>query len=123
MYRKISILAVPLSDQHPSSVLDYYVSDADAKVIITNMEYLPLIESVAEKSKRRLIVFDDVLRVLAMKVDGKIANNKSDHEFENSLEAGVKGNFYNNSNAMFIYTSGTTSKPKGKTFFLNLVVN
>lgn len=106
-------IAVPLSDQHPSSVLDYYVSDADAKVIITNMEYLPLIESVAEKSKRRLIVFDDVLRVLAMKVDGKIANNKSDHEFENSLEAGVKGNFYNNSNAMFIYTSGTTSKPKG----------
>ncbi|XP_051166103.1 malonate--CoA ligase ACSF3, mitochondrial isoform X2 [Leptopilina boulardi] len=105
-------IAVPLSDQHPPSVLDYYISDADAKVIITTMEYLPLLESVAERSKRRLIVFDDVLRVSAMKVDGKI-ENKAEHEFENSLDAGVKGNFYNNSNAMFIYTSGTTSKPKG----------
>ena len=111
----ILILAVPLSHQHPVPVLDYYVSDADAKVVVTTVEYLPLIEKVLANSKRRLIVFDDTLRVLAMKVDGKIANNKIfEHEFGNSLEAGVKGDFYNNSNAMFIYTSGTTSKPKGE---------
>lgn len=109
---------MPLSDQHPAPVLDYYINDADAKVVVTTLEHLPLMESVLANSKKRLVVFEDTLRLLAMKVDGKVANNKIfEHEFENSLEAGVKGDFYNKSDAMFIYTSGTTSKPKGIFFF------
>ncbi|XP_033211790.1 malonate--CoA ligase ACSF3, mitochondrial isoform X1 [Belonocnema kinseyi] len=107
-------IAVPLSDQHPASVLDYYINDADARVVVTTLEHLPLMESLLANSKKRLVVFEDTLRLLAMKADGKMANNRLfEHEFENSPEAGVKGDFYNNSDAMFIYTSGTTSKPKG----------
>ena len=115
-------LAVPLNDQHPPSVLDYYIKDSDAKVFITTQEHLPMIEPLIDNSKRHLIVFDSALRVLAMKAAHKQANNKFDipRDFGGSMEAGVPGDFYNKSDAMFVYTSGTTSKPKGKIQFIIL---
>ncbi|XP_014206849.1 acyl-CoA synthetase family member 3, mitochondrial isoform X2 [Copidosoma floridanum] len=108
-------IAVPLNDQHPTPVLEYYITDSDAKVIVTNQEYLPVIEPIIAKSKRHLIVFDNALRVLAMKPDGKQANNKVliERDLGNAFDAGVSGDFYNKSDAMFVYTSGTTNKPKG----------
>ncbi|XP_058792671.1 malonate--CoA ligase ACSF3, mitochondrial [Phymastichus coffea] len=108
-------IAVPLNDQHPAPVLDYYITDSDAKVFVTTQDYLPIIEPLMVKRNKHLIVFDNALRVLAMKADGKQANNKGvfEYEFGNFLDAGVPGDFYNKSNAMFVYTSGTTSKPKG----------
>jgi long-subunit acyl-CoA synthetase (AMP-forming) len=85
---------------------------------VTTQEHLPTIEPLLANSKRQLIVFDNALRVIAMKVDEKIANNKNDvqHDFGNNLDAGVPGDFYNKSDAMFVYTSGTTSKPKGNLY-------
>ncbi|XP_003423995.1 malonate--CoA ligase ACSF3, mitochondrial isoform X2 [Nasonia vitripennis] len=108
-------IAVPLNDQHPAPVLDYYITDSDARVFVTTQEHLPIIEPLIAKSNRRLIVFDNALRVLASKPDGKLANNKGniERDFGNFLDAGVPGDFYNKSDAMFVYTSGTTSKPKG----------
>lgn len=85
-------------------------------MFVTTQEYLPIIEPLIAKSNRHLIVFDNALRVLAMKTDGKQANNKGtfdEPEVGNFLDAGVPGDFYNKSDAMFVYTSGTTSKPKG----------
>ena len=111
-------IAVPLNDQHPAPVLDYYITDSDAKVFVTTQEHLPIIEPLLAKSKRHLIVFDNALRILAMKADYKLANNKGNisRDFGNSLDAGVPGDFYNYSDAMFVYTSGTTSKPKGNLY-------
>ncbi|XP_011499715.1 PREDICTED: acyl-CoA synthetase family member 3, mitochondrial [Ceratosolen solmsi marchali] len=108
-------IAIPLNDQHPPTVLDYYIKDSDAKVFITTQEHLPVVEPLLAKTKRHLIVFDNVLRSIAMKVDEKVANNKDDsqHDFGNLIDAGVTGDFYNKSDALIIYTSGTTSKPKG----------
>ncbi|KAJ8687479.1 hypothetical protein QAD02_023273 [Eretmocerus hayati] len=108
-------IAVPLNDQHPGPVLDYYITDSDAKVFVTTQEHLPVVEPILAKSKRRLIIFDNALRVLAMKADSKTANNKGEiqRDFGISFDAGVPGDFYNKSDAMFVYTSGTTSKPKG----------
>lgn len=112
--------AVPLNDQHPAPVLDYYITDSDAKVFVTTQEHLPVIEPLIAKSKRHLIVFDNALRVLAMKPDGKLANNKGNIQYDSgtSLDAGVWGDFYNKSDAMFVYTSGTTSKPKDNLYHL-----
>ncbi|XP_015599130.1 acyl-CoA synthetase family member 3, mitochondrial [Cephus cinctus] len=107
-------IAVPLSSLHPTPILDYYIKDSDARIIVTTTEHLPLLEPIVAKTNRRLIVLDDALRILAMKA-GKTANNKSTTEYdvENTLDAGIKGDFYNKSDALFIYTSGTTGKPKG----------
>ncbi|XP_014225277.1 acyl-CoA synthetase family member 3, mitochondrial [Trichogramma pretiosum] len=108
-------IAVPLNDQHPAPVLDYYIKDSDAKVFITTQDHLPIVEPLLANSNRHLIVFDNALRVLAMKPHSKEANNKLDvpHDQGNLMDAGVPGDFYNKSDAMFVYTSGTTSKPKG----------
>lgn len=112
--------AVPLNDQHPAPVLDYYITDSDARVFVTTQEHLPIIEPLIAKSNRRLIVFDNALRVLASKPENKLANNKGNFErdFGNILDAGVPGDFYNKSDAMFVYTSGTTSKPKGNSCYV-----
>lgn len=88
--------------------------------MVTTTEYLPVIEKVVTDSGRKLVVFDDALRALAMKAGDKQANNPKVAAGNNDVatidaeQAGVKGDFYNNSNAMLVYTSGTTSKPKGK---------
>ncbi|XP_015524263.1 malonate--CoA ligase ACSF3, mitochondrial [Neodiprion lecontei] len=108
-------IAVPLSSAHPASILEYYITDSDAKVLVTTPQFLPLVEPIAKSSNRQLIVLDDTLRMLALKFDGKKANNRGHFEYEigDLPEAGMDGDFYNNSNALFVYTSGTTGKPKG----------
>lgn len=116
-------LAVPLSSAHPAPILEYYIKDSDAKVLITTPQFLPLVEPIAKSSNRQLIVLDDTLRMLAMKLDGKQGNNKGHFEFESGElpEAGLDGNFYSNNDALFIYTSGTTGKPKGRVNFNDIV--
>ncbi|XP_020711595.1 malonate--CoA ligase ACSF3, mitochondrial isoform X1 [Athalia rosae] len=108
-------IAVPLSSAHPTPVLEYYITDSDARVLVTTPQFLPLVEPIAKDTNRQIIVLDDTLRKLAMKFDGKKANNKDhfEHESGDLPEAGIDGDFYNNSDALFIYTSGTTGKPKG----------
>lgn len=56
---------------------------------------------------------DDALRILAMKPHGRAANNKEEYEyFDEPRETPLKDEFYNDSDAMFVYTSGTTATPK-----------
>lgn len=106
-----------MSSSHPTPILEYYLTDSDAKVLVTTPQFLPLVEPIANSKNRKLIVLDDTLRMLAMKFDGKQSNNKGnnlDYEIGDLPEAGLDNHFYNNSDALFIYTSGTTGKPKGK---------
>ncbi|KAH0535519.1 malonate--CoA ligase ACSF3, mitochondrial [Cotesia glomerata] len=107
-------IAVPLSVTSPPPVLEYYLKDSGSKVVITTTEFAPLLEPIASKCNCRLIVLDNALRLLAMKPLPRLANNRdTDVEyFDEPTETPLKDEFYNDSDAMFVYTSGTTGTPK-----------
>ncbi|XP_057334318.1 malonate--CoA ligase ACSF3, mitochondrial [Microplitis mediator] len=106
-------IAVPLNVSSPPPVLEYYLKDSGSKVVITTTEFSPILEPIAAKCNCRLIVLDDALRILAMKPHGRAANNKDEYEyFDEPRETPLKDEFYNDSDAMFVYTSGTTATPK-----------
>ncbi|XP_043286482.1 malonate--CoA ligase ACSF3, mitochondrial isoform X2 [Venturia canescens] len=108
-------IAVPLSVSSPRALLDYYIKDSDVRIIVTTSENAPLLEPLIANTNRRLVIFDEALRVLAMKPDGKTANNRTtvdSTDTSDSIETALKDDFYASNDALFIYTSGTTGKPK-----------
>lgn len=110
-------LAVPLSPRHPENLLDYFVQDSEASILITIPEYEKLLTPLADKHKRPLIVVDHCFIPLAdpntSSVDPKIGNISQTNTNELILENTLDNKFYSNSNALILYTSGSTGKPKG----------
>lgn len=97
-------IAVPVSHLHPKSLLQYYASDSSSKLFITVPKFSDLMQQVARNSSTRLHVLDDKLKLNCTLMQ---PNSTAD------LEGGKEDSFYNQSNAMILYTSGTTANPKG----------
>ncbi|GJQ78655.1 hypothetical protein Trydic_g11758 [Trypoxylus dichotomus] len=96
--------AVPLSPLHPQNLVEYYVNDSNAKLIVVTTEYVDLGHRVSKNCKTKLLILDEKLRQNASQMN---PCKKSD------MEGGLPPDFYNKSNAMILYTSGTTGQPKG----------
>ncbi|CAG9772005.1 unnamed protein product [Ceutorhynchus assimilis] len=84
-------IAVPLSPQHPQSLVEYYCTDTNSSLLVTSSQYEQHLSKLSKQVN--LFVLDEDLFV----------NNKS--------LVGTTAKFYND--AMILYTSGTTGKPKG----------
>ncbi|XP_017771988.1 PREDICTED: acyl-CoA synthetase family member 3, mitochondrial [Nicrophorus vespilloides] len=97
-------IAVPLSSLHPQNLLEYYCNDSNAKLLVTIPEYAELMNRVAKNCNKQLLVLDDKLRQNATQ---KVPSRQCD------MDAGLSKDFYNRSNSMILYTSGTTGNPKG----------
>ncbi|CRK88290.1 CLUMA_CG002069, isoform A [Clunio marinus] len=97
-------VAVPLSAAHPAEVLEYYINDSQSNLIITTPEYEAKLKPIAEKLKKPLLAFEHQ----------NFINEETKNVDENSLVLNsLDKKFYENSPAFIVYTSGTTSKPKG----------
>lgn len=97
-------IAVPLSYLHPQTMLEYYVMDCNAKLLVCPKKYADLMQRVAKNTSKPLYVLDEKLCQGSAR---KFPSKKSD------MEAGLSPDFYNRANAMILYTSGTTGNPKG----------
>lgn len=100
--------AVPLSSRHPAELLKYYVNDSDAKIIVTTPEYQEKLKPVADALKRKLICLDHA----CIPNESDFNPNDPYNAFEINQQFS-SGQFYRDSNAMILYTSGSTGLPKG----------
>lgn len=67
---------------------------------------------VSKNTHSPLYVLDDKLKLNCAQIHA---------ETQSDLEGGQPSDFYDNSNAMILYTSGTTGSPKGKLYFTKCI--
>lgn len=114
-------IAVPLNPKYPQDLLEYYIKDSDASLLIATPEFQSIAQPLATKlDKKLLLVHHDLLKADAKQAgeeETSYLDPKREHllQLNESLvvEGCLNGEFYRNSNALILYTSGTTGKPKG----------
>ncbi len=84
-------IAVPLCVTHPDPELEYVIEDSGAEVVLADRRFADRMEKLAHKGNIRFTPLEDTLHSLTTPLPEVNENRR----------------------AMIIYTSGTTSRPKG----------
>lgn len=109
-----------MNPKYPQDLLEYYIKDCDASLLIATPEFQNITQPLATKlDKQLLLVHHDLLKTESKQTEEEISC--LDPRRENLLqlnetlvvEGCLNGEFYRDSNALILYTSGTTGKPKG----------
>ncbi|XP_061380466.1 malonate--CoA ligase ACSF3, mitochondrial [Danaus plexippus] len=92
-------IAVPLTPLHPEEMLKYFIMDSDSKLIICANDFEKVLKPIAKELSKPILL-----------------SNRSENSEEKKTvlqDVDLTNKWYGDNEAMLIYTSGTTSKPKG----------
>lgn len=96
--------AVPLSPQHPEALLQYYIDDTNSNLLVSSPKFGEKMGDLSKKANVKLYVLDEDL----------LKNSKTKNSIDTSMLDNILPlDFYRDHDAMILYTSGTTGKPKG----------
>ncbi|CAG5055385.1 unnamed protein product [Parnassius apollo] len=105
-------IAVPLTSLHPPEMLKYFITDSSASLVICTQEYEDLLRPLTVELSRPLLITSRDNEVTAQLYQPNSSFLKPKIE-ESLSDTGKSNMWYGKNDAMLIYTSGTTSKPKG----------
>eukprot|EP01133_Synstelium_polycarpum_P010763 gene10763-12535_t len=97
-------VAVPLALSHPAKELEYTMKHSRVSSVVTTLENMDFISSIATPLSIPIIVFPDAENEQSF---SQQYSHDPDRPFPDAAPIG------HDRNAMIIYTSGTTGKPKG----------
>ncbi|XP_073962796.1 malonate--CoA ligase ACSF3, mitochondrial-like isoform X2 [Choristoneura fumiferana] len=105
-------IAVPLTPLHPPEMLKYFLKDSSAGLVICTQEYENTLRPLAKEISKPLLVTGRDKEITAQLYQPN--NSFMKPKAENTLsDVGKTNAWYGRNDALLIYTSGTTSKPKG----------
>ncbi|KAL4708672.1 hypothetical protein ACJJTC_008198 [Scirpophaga incertulas] len=106
-------IAVPLTPIHPPEMLKYFVNDSQASLLVCTQEYEKLMKPISLDISKPLLITGQDKEVTVQLYQPNNAHIKSKPGTSILNDVGKSNEWYSKADAMLIYTSGTTSKPKG----------
>lgn len=105
-------IAVPLTPLHPPEMLKYFLTDSMANLIVCTQEYEKVLRPITLDIRKPLLITgrDKEITAQLYQPNSSFLKPKPESQLSN---VGRSNEWYGNKEALIIYTSGTTSKPKG----------
>lgn len=105
-------IAVPLTPLHPAEMLKYFLEDSMSSLVVCTQEYEKLLRPITLEINKPLLITGKDKEITAQLYQPNSSFLKPKPE-DSLVDVARSNAWYGNTEALIIYTSGTTSKPKG----------